>query len=278
MSRRGRGGTPISLFAFQDIITSVTGIMILITLILALELIQKTEGSPQNRTNELTAELQQATQQAATVQTTVAATQAEIENIRASLAGSETELLATLKVDSTKVSQQLQDLAELNKLLEAELAASTRQVQEAETASQSIEAEKDSKAQDHQTLESINETVQQKIEELKKLRQANRVIFNTSQSGPKTPWLVELGADKILAAEAGKKGPPQSFATPVAFVTWARKQNRASQYFVLLVKPATITQFETVRQALEKAGFEVGFDLLKADQTAIDPQTGAASP
>jgi hypothetical protein len=120
--------------------------------------------------------------------------------------------------------------------------------------------------------------VQQKIEELKKLRQANRVIFNAAQSGPKTPWLVELGLDKTLAAEAGKKGPPQTFATPAAFVAWARKQNRASQYFVLLVKPATITQFETVRQALEKANFDVGFDLLKADQTAIDPQLGAASP
>src|SRR5687767_1677296 len=121
MSRRGRGGTPISLFSFQDIITSVTGIMILITLILALEVIQNTEKSPQNRTQELTAELQQAAQQAASVQTTVAATQAEIEKLRANLTSSETELLATVKVDSAQVSRQLQDLAELSKLLDAEL-------------------------------------------------------------------------------------------------------------------------------------------------------------
>lgn len=278
MSRRGRGGTPISLFAFQDIITSVTGIMILITLILALEVIQKREGSPQNRTKQLTEELQQAVQQAQAAKTTVAATQAEIEKLRSTLTSSESDLLTAAKVDSTQVSQQLADLAELNKLLEAELAASTRSKQESDAARQAMEEEQKSKSQDKQSLEQINETVQQKLEELKKLRQANRVIFNAAQSGPKSPWLVELGTDKILAAEAGKKGPPQSFATPAAFVAWARKQNRASQYFVLLVKPATITQFETVRQALEKAGFDVGFDLLKADQTAIDPQLGAASP
>jgi hypothetical protein len=278
MSRRGRGGTPISLFAFQDIITSVTGIMILITLILALEVIQKREGSPQNRTKQLTEELQQAVQQSAAVKSTMSAAQAEIEHLRSSLKSSETELLDSVKVDAAQVARQLADLAELNKLLEAELAASNRSVQEAEVASQSMEETKKSKAQDHQDLEKINETVQQKLAELQKLRQANRVIFNTSQSGPKTPWLVELGTDKILAAEAGKKVPPQTFASPAAFVAWSRKQNRASQYFVLLVKPATITQFETVRQNLEKAGFDVGFDLLKADQTAIDLQTGAASP
>ncbi len=278
MSRRGRGGTPISLFSFQDIITSVTGIMILITLILALEVIQKRDGSPDNRTRQITAELQAAVQQAVTIQATVAATQAEINKTRVDLSASETNLLATVKVDQQQVSRKLQDLADLNKLLAVELAASNRQVQAAADASQAIEQEKISRASDAVTLETINKTVQEKLTELKKLREANRVIFNLTQSGPKTPWLVELGADKILAAETGKRGPAQNFATPAAFVTWARKRNRASEYFVLLVKPATIAQFEVVRLALEKANFEVGFDLLKADQTAIDPQLGAASP
>ena len=48
MARRGQAVT-ISLFSFQDIITSVSGILIFITLMLVLELIQNVEGDPANR-------------------------------------------------------------------------------------------------------------------------------------------------------------------------------------------------------------------------------------
>ena len=47
----------ISLFSFQDIITSVTGVMILLTLLMALELVEKIETSPPVLTENLTVEL-----------------------------------------------------------------------------------------------------------------------------------------------------------------------------------------------------------------------------
>ena len=40
MSRRKVNSVPFSLFAFQDIITSVTGIILLITMMMAVELVQ----------------------------------------------------------------------------------------------------------------------------------------------------------------------------------------------------------------------------------------------
>ena len=278
MSRRGRGGTPFSLFAFQDIITSVTGIMILVTLILALEVIQKREGSPDNRTRQLTEDLDAAVKQAAATQATVMATQAEIDRLRTALTETDSNLRETVKVDQTQVSRKLQDLAELNKLLAEELAQSKRQVEESEKASDAINQEKESRESDNQSLEQINATVQKKIEELRKMRAANRVIFNQSSSSAKTPWLVELNADTILAAEMGKKGKPQTFKSPGAFTAWAVKRNRSSEYFVLLIKPTTISHFVAIRERLQQIGFDVGFDLLKADQTAIDPELGAAAP
>lgn len=45
MSRRGRSGPAISLFAFQDIITSVTAIVIVVVLFLALDLVQRKESA-----------------------------------------------------------------------------------------------------------------------------------------------------------------------------------------------------------------------------------------
>ncbi|HRA88094.1 MAG TPA: hypothetical protein PK992_08495, partial [Planctomycetaceae bacterium] len=68
---------------------------------------------------------------------------------------------------------------------------------------------------------------------------------------------------------------PQSFATTDEFVQWVTSQDHSSQYFVLLVKPASIDTFAVVRKALQDRQFDVGYDLLRSDQTAIDPQTGA---
>ena len=43
MGHRRAGAPPISLFSFQDIITSVTGIMILVTLMMSIELVQRNQ-------------------------------------------------------------------------------------------------------------------------------------------------------------------------------------------------------------------------------------------
>ena len=40
MGRRKRAAAPFSLFAFQDIITSVTGLLLLITMLMAVDLVQ----------------------------------------------------------------------------------------------------------------------------------------------------------------------------------------------------------------------------------------------
>ena len=43
-SRKRRDESAVSFFSFQDIIASVTGIMLLITLLLVLELVVRTEA------------------------------------------------------------------------------------------------------------------------------------------------------------------------------------------------------------------------------------------
>ena len=47
---------------------------------------------------------------------------------------------------------------------------------------------------------------------------------------------------------------------------------------MILVKPDSIETFASLRQELQARQFEVGYDLLRADQTAIDPNTGAGAP
>lgn len=278
MSRRGRGGTPISLFSFQDIITSVTGIMILVTLFLALEVIRRKEGSPDHRTKALTQELVQASANATKVKATLEGNRRQIEQLRTALAGNESQLLETVKVDADEVTRKLRDLDELNKLMAGELQESEARRRQTEKELEEMRSREADKQTDKQTIEQLAKTVQEKLQELQKLRQANRVIFNPTQGDSKSPWLVELSATAILSAQLGKKEKPQSFATAAAFKAWAAKRSKAGEYFVLLVKPSTVDKFLDARQSLEKQGFDVGFDLLRDDQTAIDPELGAAAP
>ena len=64
MSRKRRkSATTFSLFAFQDIITAVTGIVVLITLFLAIELMERSEGTPTSQTQAQSKQTQQSIEQ-----------------------------------------------------------------------------------------------------------------------------------------------------------------------------------------------------------------------
>jgi hypothetical protein len=62
------------------------------------------------------------------------------------------------------------------------------------------------------------------------------------------------------------------------FLAWAQGRDRGREYFVLLIKPAGIEAFAEIQAELKRRGFDLGFDVLAADQTAIDPLTGARLP
>jgi hypothetical protein len=278
MPRRGRGGSPVSLFAFQDIITSVTGIMILVTLFLALELINRREGSPDVQTAALTAEIQEAVQQADQTQSAITSIRKQIDVLKSELADRETTLNQEVRFDVDELKGKLRYLEELNEIMTKELAQSRQRHAAAEESLEELKAQDEQRNDDRKQLADMARQAQQKLRELQKLKQTNRVIFNPGQGSAKTPWLIELTLGNIQAAEPGKSGSPQSFADVKALLAWAAKRSRSGEYFVLLLKPETIEEFHAARLGLEQQGFDVGFDLLGSTQSAIDSSLGAPSP
>ena len=61
MRGRRHRNQPFSLFSFQDIITSVTGIVILLTLVLTLDLITRRQSSPAAQSGPSAEDLQTST-------------------------------------------------------------------------------------------------------------------------------------------------------------------------------------------------------------------------
>ncbi len=265
MGRRKGHSAPFTLFAFQDIITSVTGIILLITMMMAVELVHnltKTDAAPQEQKSS---QVKQMLQQA------VGQSTEEADRLQKVL-----DETTTIRFDADALQRKLEQLkAAADELaLQQERIKRTQDKIDARKKEQSIEG----KNLTPEAIEALTKQQAEIAQQLEAMQKANRVIFNRPAGAAKSPWLVELNETSILAAEMGQVRQPETFQTPEEFVTWVQGQDRNSMYFVLLVKPASIDSFSIVRQALQQQQFEIGYDLMRSDQTAIDPKTGAGAP
>ena len=267
MSRRKRNTAAFSLFAFQDIITSVTGIMILVTLILALELIQRKEQSPPQKTAELIEQSQAA----------IEANRRETEQIDSELKQRNVEAVELAGVDVTRLKRQSEDVSRQNQQMKDELDRLGRERDKADMRRNQAKKAKAKHADDPKNLQQLQEQIARKEKELKTIKQSNRVIYNPAKGSSKSPWLVEVAAGKVLVAPMGKSAKPHVFPSAAAFQGWLGKRNPNAEYFVLLVKPSGIKFFDEIRKALQQRKFDVGYDLLPASKTAIDPEKGAGA-
>ena len=262
MGRRKSASVPFSLFAFQDIITSVTGIILLITMMMAVELVQnltRADAAPQEEKSSQVAQM---------LQNAVSESTVEIDRLKKIL-----DETSTIRFDADSLRRRLAEL----KAAAGEMELQKEQI---ETTQEKIDARREQQTLENQDLtpeaiEALSKEQSEIARQIQAMQESNRVIFNRPAGAAKSPWLVELNESSIMAAEMGQVRPPESFATPEAFLQWVQGQNRDSMYFVLLVKPTSIDAFSIVKKALQDGKFEVGYDLLRPDQTAIDAMTGA---
>jgi hypothetical protein len=274
MARRKRSSSPISLFSFQDIITSVTGIMILITLMLALEVIQKKENGPDAQSRQLASDAQRSAEEIAQ---RIESNKQAIEQMRHKLQQTTQELTELAQFDADQLRRQATDLNEVSTHLSNELQKSSAQRAAATKRAQQAKEAKDRRASDPQTLAETIIAAKEKTAQLEQMKKSGRMIFSPTEGDEKAPWLVEIDENRIAVAEVGKEAPPQSFATPDQFFAWAGDRNPSREYFVLLVKPGGIKHFGQIQDdLLNELGFDVGYDVLPSNQTALDPRKGAA--
>lgn len=271
MSVRRRPFQPFSLFSFQDIITSVAGVVILVTLILTLELIQAKRHSVADHTTAVARHLPDAL---ADIQDSVSAAEEQLKQRDAALREAAPLSPRTLEGERLDTDRQIQRLQAELEALERE--ATHLEQQRAKRVDDRVEQQA---AQDG-VEENRNEGRAIKGE-VERLKNSNRVIYNPSKMSGKHAWLVEIDGSRFMVARAKTKMKPVVFegyespTTAETFLTWAAERDRQSEYFVLLIHPSGIEAYQTVQDRLKNLGFDVGFDLLGPEQTAIDLEHGA---
>ena len=208
------------------------------------------------------------------LETIASQNKARIEKLRSVIAQGSADMSEVSGFDLRGVEQDVSDMRQIDSRLAAELQQIEQQMQEA--AEKRENAEREAQGIDPEDLERMLQAIEVKKQQLQDMQ--NRIIFNPSQGDSKTPWLVEVSADGFVVAEAGVTAAPTTLATATEFRQWARQRNKNSEYFVLLVKPDGIENFQQSQPALQQSGFDIGYDLLQADQIAIDPVIGASAP
>ncbi|MFO0899985.1 MAG: hypothetical protein U0836_21340 [Pirellulales bacterium] len=262
MARRRRGPTAaFSLFSFQDIITSVTGIVLLVTLLLSLELVNRVPGEPAAAVSP------------AATNTELAELQQEAKRLQAELAAGQEELTAFAESTPAEVQRRRTAVEAEARALETEVRDLGQQQTALAGERTTLERASAASAEQQQTLEQTAAERQQAADELAGLKSRNAVLFNPDQAPGRTVWLVDVAADSvgIRRFQAGAertefRGRWLNSAASQALAQM-RSWRPGSDQPVLLVRPSGIKSFEEIAAALRGRGFDLGFDVLEEEQS-----------
>jgi hypothetical protein len=262
MKRRRAPTGAFSLFAFQDIITSVTGVIILVTLLLAVELIKRPpvqDGRPQGSATE-------------DLESQIAAMDRELEALSALVQEDSSFLRESASLSSTDLEQARIELA--RRVAETEYSIKEM----TEILKQSIDrrsaAEFELSRTETVSLPQILAENAALTSELDFIKSSNQVVYNQSPGAQKAAWLIDLEADRIRVLKPGHAGVTVEFSEFSeaerigSFVEWARTRDLEKDYFVLLVRPESIRVYQAVYEKSIELKYDLGFDLV-ASETAV---------
>lgn len=264
MSRR-HARIKVSLFAFQDIITSVTGVMVLVTLLTSLELVRpKSEPLPEEAPvidpGELAAQI-------ATLKSANESLRRELEGLRAlalAAARASPETVAKLQAQRDRLRAQAEALGQWQSQAAPEI---KRRTEEAGKQRAELEAE----------LASLEAQLARSEHTAARAAAGQHRLYRFRPSGAQTWWIGDLSGPGWRFWEVDRQGIPtgrkETFSQPssrarlAACRQWLSGRSRQAEAVFLLVRPSTIKDFNELRDWLREQRFSLGFDLLAEDQT-----------
>lgn len=265
-------GTRISFFAFQDIITSVTGILILVTLILALYVNETTPVTAQQ--SELKQKLSASLRELQTVSAQVEERQKNL----AALASAPDP--ARLKEDIRQLQEQLTSQSNHMNALEkgqaeqqaaaavkAEQLGLTDLRQRAGAVRKQLESQQITNAA---LAETVTQTERQQQEMKEKIERAESehklwLLPETTPTGKK-PVLVVVSATKVACDRFNDLAGHREFSgarVVTDFTEGLRRWSAIDDYLVFYVRPTGIDLFNRCSAAAKRAGFQIGYDAVE---------------
>ncbi|MDO5309624.1 MAG: hypothetical protein Q4G03_09070 [Planctomycetia bacterium] len=252
--RRGGSRSSISLFSFQDAITSVCGVVVLVTLMLAVELTKRVEDATSDsvvdaqkvqQTQEAVAQLQARLQQAQ---------EAEQDDPRWRLAG------VTYK-------QAQYDLQRAQDALDAAKDANEQAKKELEELQSQREKNQD-KVAARERVQTQLERLQDQTSRLKEqiatvvATTGREVAFVYAADVSEKPWFVETAGTKLRVHDPEGLAPPCDYSSVKKFMSWAKTRKDRREFFVILARPSGVELAQELESELTQINARFGVDLL----------------
>ena len=262
MKRRGARTGPISLFAFQDIMASVIGMVFIVVLVMALEIVHaKAGGTAIDWQNVTDADVQQLQAQVDDLQARIRDAKAKIEGLSARLDLASGDEEATL--DKVKhLEATLKSLYE--RIREGQQAVEEADGETVEFLRRVHEAKQEAKR--------LQERIDELRERLRSARSTPRLAFIIDPHPDMLePWLLEVSGSRLRVASKDGSSVVLEFRGDSAdqrkerFLAWLSTQDNRTHYFVLLVKPSGVLASDELHVILKRRGFDIGKDLLPED-------------
>lgn len=263
---RGNSGTPVSFFAFQDIITGVSGILIILVLLLTLELIEQPD-----------AEANTPPARAADARSALAAAEAERDEIRSELVGEGDAVRIAAAASAGSLHTEIEDLRAEIARLTAELERLTSVASALKASSKAIEVRRFDTAETVADIEAAERRADELRKEIEAAKKDDRLLFTLPKGLNKNGWLAVVSGTFVEVAPIGREAQPISFSgssSSNSFLMWARE--RRSDYFLVLVRPSGIAGFDEIDEEFRQQGFSYGYDVIGEAQEVLHPVRGAA--
>ncbi len=230
-TRRRSNDAPITLFSFQDIITSLSGIMILLVLLLVMKAGQPTQTTPPPPG--------------------AADRRAEIENLRSQLA----QLQAMVKAERDAQTAKL--LKNRQKSLEARIDDLLKKLIPLREQDDRLAAENTSNTAALAILR----------KEIKNKQETDNIRFLAGQ-GSKDPVLIVCSGVAFQCASLSSATGPKVFSADMgANLMRHIEQNidPTRQCLVFMLKPSSVNYASSLIRKMQDAGYDVGWDALEEE-------------
>lgn len=286
MSRRGRTtGAAISLFSFQDIITSVTAILILLVLILTLELITRSRQRGVAVEHRRVAEdLRGAV---ADMERRSAALRSEIATLQSAARQSAAFSVAETEARSRRAAERAREVDAEIEMLESQVraAASARRRDEgalvAERSGAPLESAERVAAMDARAaeMEQVNQAERAKQRDAKSAKidasAAPTLVFNMPRGATLKPQFVEVSSVGLTVMGPDGALGRRFSGTDAAFDRWLSSLDSGSQYVVVITRPSGLRFHDAVIAAIESANLRYGLELAgEAMPISLQPEGG----
>ena len=264
MSRRRAQGPSVSFFAFQDIITSVVGIFVLITLIMMVDLVRKTgsaSASQQRVADTFSAAIADLQMQLEQIEKRSKELDVLASKIGAVQVFNKDEIAKDLRASIQSLDEQIERTEQRNREIQRIIDSQTN-------AQTDLQIETQKRSPDRDELAKLLKQLEKLDSKIGELDLDEPLVFKSQPLDGRSVVVIDVTGTEaiVLDLQADQRSTMRGLSLERDFKSWMKSHAKGSYHYFLLIRPGGASNFETLRAILVNNSASYGYDVLEKDR------------